>query len=84
MIGPGLVDFDFSIVKDFPIRRISENADVQFRSEFFNVFNHSNFSSPIDNSNIFDTTGAPVGGAGLIDQTSTSNRETQFSLKVIW
>jgi hypothetical protein len=52
--------------------------------EFFNLFNHSNFVSPIDNSTLFDSTGAPVAGAGLIDATSTDNREIQFALKLIW
>ncbi|MGH9355691.1 MAG: hypothetical protein ACRD10_06135, partial [Terriglobia bacterium] len=82
--GPGLVDFDFSVFKNNYIKRISENFDVQFRAEFFNVFNRANFNSPVDNSNIFDVTGAPVAGAGLIDGTSAPAREIQFALKLIW
>jgi Carboxypeptidase regulatory-like domain/TonB dependent receptor/TonB-dependent Receptor Plug Domain len=84
LIGPGLTNFDFSIVKNNYIRRISENFNVQFRAEFFNVFNHANFTSPINNSTLFDQTGEPVGGAGLIDSTSTPGREIQFGLKVSW
>lgn len=84
VIGPGLFNVDFSIFKNFPFRRISESASLQFRSEFFNVFNHANFNAPIDNSNIFDVNGAPVGGAGLIDSTSTTAREIQFGLKLLF
>jgi len=84
VIGPGLANFDFSLIKNNYIKRISENFDVQFRAEFFNVLNHPSFLPPLDNSTIFDTTGAPVGGAGLIDATSTPAREIQFALKVIW
>ena len=84
MIGPGVVNFDFSLFKNNYIRRISESFNVQFRAEFFNVFNHSNFNSPIDNSTLFDQTGAPVAGAGMIDSTSTTAREIQVALKVIF
>jgi len=84
VIGPGLFNTDFSVFKNFPISRISESFNLQFRAEFFNVFNRANFNPPIDNSNIFDATGAPVAGAGLIDSTSSTARQIQFGLKVIW
>ncbi len=48
--GPGSVNFDFSLFKD---TKIKENLNLQFRAEFFNVFNHSNFQPPIDNSTFF-------------------------------
>ena len=79
--GPGSVNFDFSLFKD---NKINENMNLQFRAEFFNLFNHSTFLPPIDNSTLFDQTGAPVGGAGAIDATSTTNREIQFALKLIF
>jgi hypothetical protein len=79
--GPGLVNLDFSVLKD---NRIRENLNLQFRAEFFNVLNHSNFNSPIANSTLFDQTGASVGGAGALDSTSTSNREIQIALKLIF
>lgn len=77
--GPGMVDLDFSLIKN---TKIGERMNVEFRAEFFNVLNHSNFLSPIDNSTIFDSAGSPVGGAGFIDKTSTANREIQFGLKL--
>jgi hypothetical protein len=81
IFGPGLVNFDFSLFKD---TNIKENLNLQFRAEFFNVFNHSNFNASIANSTLFDQTGASVGGAGSFDSTSTSNREIQFALKLIF
>jgi hypothetical protein len=79
--GPGLVNFDFSLFKN---NKIKENLNLQFRAELFNVFNHSNFNSPIANSTLFDQTGARIGNAGALDSTSTSNREIQFALKLIF
>ncbi len=58
--GPGFWNYDFSLTKNFPIR---ERLHLQFRSEFFNIFNHPNFALP---SNVV-TVGAPT--AGLITQT---------------
>jgi hypothetical protein len=81
VIGPGLLNFDFSLVKN---NRIRENLNLQFRVDTFNIFNHSNFAAPIANSTLFDQTGAPVAGAGQINQTSNANREIQFALKLIW
>jgi hypothetical protein len=39
--GPGVVDFDMALYKDF---KINERNGFEFRSEFFNIFNHTNFS----------------------------------------
>jgi hypothetical protein len=83
LIGPGLVNFDYSLVKNNYIKRF-ESLNVQFRAEFFNIFNHPNFLPPLDNNMLFDQTGAPIGSAGLIDTTSTTAREIQFGVKVIW
>jgi len=84
LIGPGLVNLDFSIFKNNPIKRISDTFNIQFRAEFFNVLNHTNFAPPLDNRNIFDSTGNPIGNAGLITSTQTASRQIQFALKVIW
>jgi Carboxypeptidase regulatory-like domain len=84
LIGPGLINYDFSLFKNFPIRRISETFNAQFRAEFFNIFNHPNFNSPTDNVQIFNASGAPLPSAGLIDATSTSSRQVQFALKLTW
>ena len=87
MIGPGLMNLDFSVFKNNPIRAVSENFNVQFRAEFFNVLNHANFGVPDlgdGNDDIFDGTGAVNPTAGLLTRTTTDPREIQFAIKVIW
>ncbi len=84
IIGPGLVDFDFSLFKNVPVTRISETFNIQFRAEFFNVLNRANFLPAIDNETLFTGSGLPIGTAGLIDTTSDASREIQFGLKVNW
>lgn len=84
LIGPGLLNFDFSLLKNNYIKKISDAFNIQFRSEFFNVLNHTNFAPPLDNRNIFDSTGNPIGNAGLITSTQTPSRQIQFAVKVIW
>ena len=96
--GPGLQNLDFSLIKNTHIRSISETFNVQFRAEFFNILNRANFSPPVDNTNIFDpsvlgfgitpanpaTSLDAVSGAGAIDSTTTTSRQLQFALKLIW
>lgn len=86
LIGPGLTDLDFSVFKNNYIKRISEDFNVQFRAEFFNILNHANFGPPTvgdGNTDIFDGTGAanPIAGALV---SAAPERQIQFALKVIW
>src|SRR5467141_1564277 len=84
LTGPVLLNFDFSVVKNNYVKRVSDAFNVQFRTEFFNVFNRANFAPPLDNKNIFDATGAPIANAGLITAMQTPSRQIQFALKFIW
>jgi hypothetical protein len=84
LIGPGMSNLDFSLFKNNRIRSVSENFNVQFRAEFFNVFNRANFASPNDNRTVFDQNGIPISSAGLITSTQTPSRQIQFALKLIW
>lgn len=84
VVGPGIATYDFSVFKNNYIRRISESFNVQFRAEFFNFLNRPNFGTPVDNSTMFDSKGNPVGSAGALDNLSTSARQIQFALKLIW
>jgi hypothetical protein len=76
--GPGLHDFDLAFIKDTLLleRAGAPRASLQFRAEFFNVFNIVNFGLP---SNIV------LGpGFGEISRTASNSRQIQFSLKVIY
>jgi hypothetical protein len=44
--GPGIINTDFGITKMIPI---TESMAIQVRGEFFNVFNHANFNTPVGN-----------------------------------
>ena len=86
LIGPGVTSLDFSVFKNNYIKSISERFNIQFRAEIFNILNHPNFAPPIQgvNTDIFDGTGTPNPTAGLLTRTTTTAREMQFALKVIF
>jgi hypothetical protein len=46
--GPGYTDWDFSLFKNI---RVGESKDIQFRAEFFNILNHTNFHNPDNDMN---------------------------------
>ena len=77
MLGPGLRNFDLSLSKRFGL---GEAAGLQFRAEFFNVFNHANFGLP--NQVPVARTGAGNGPAGRITSTVNTSRQIQFALKL--
>jgi len=86
LIGPGVTSLDFSVFKNNYIKRISERFNIQFRAEIFNILNHPNFAPPVQgvNTDIFDGTGTANPTAGLLTRTTTTAREMQFALKVIF
>jgi hypothetical protein len=56
---------------------------MQFRSEFFNLFNRTNFNNP--NPVVYAlAAGGPSPTAGVITSTSTTSRQIQFGLKLVW
>jgi hypothetical protein len=86
MVGPGVTSLDFSVFKNNYIKSISERFNIQFRAEIFNILNHPNFAPPVQgvNTDIFDGTGTLNPTAGLLTRTTTTAREMQFALKVIF
>jgi len=85
IVGPALVNLDFSLHKSFAVKKISESFRVQFRAEFFNILNHANFLPPVSFATgaLFNQNGTTTGGGGLLG-TVTPPRDIQFALKVIW
>ena len=88
--GPGFWNFDMGIIKKFSI---TERVKLDFRTEFFNVFNHPNFEnprnatvgSPTVTSSVFGQTccvTAAVPSSSTIIATGEPNRVIQFALKV--
>ena len=76
--GPGYYDLDFSLTKDtnFGGRRNPEAMVLQFRAEFFNLFNLVNFGLPM---NVMRGS-----GFGIINKTAGTSRQIQFSLKLVF
>ena len=78
--GPGLAQTDLSLARRFSL---SERVGLQFRAEFFNLFNRTNFNTP--NPVVYSSaTGGPSPTAGVITSTSTSSRQVQLGLKLSW
>ena len=82
--GPRQTNVDFSVFKRFPL---GEAKSVEFRAEFFNLFNQVNFNNPISNLNtaiVAQNTGQIIepGDFGRIISTSNNPRLIQFALKL--
>lgn len=83
-IGPGLATWDFSVLKDTKLR---ERLALQFRAEIFNLLDRANFNTPnlitFTPPSAKNPTGVS-GTAGAITSTTTSSRQVQFGLKLLW
>jgi hypothetical protein len=72
VVGPDFVNTDFSIIKTFPLHR--EGMGLNFRAEFFNLFNHPQFGAPIADIN--------QPGFGAVNSTVNNPRLMQLALKL--
>lgn len=88
LIGPGLTDVDLSFAKSTTIH---ERLRTQFRAEYFNILNHTNFTTP--NAVVFSTGPTPAKPttaaalsptAGVATATATTSRQLQFALKFLF
>ena len=87
--GPRQTNVDFSVIKRFPIK---ESRNIEFRAEFFNLFNHVNFANPLSNLNAVSSSGGSIdpntgqvtrpGDFGRIISTSNNPRIIQFAAKL--
>ena len=78
--GDSRVTFDMTFTKDTPI---DETRSIQFRAEFFNITNRTNFRNP-GRPVVFDGDGDLVEDHGEINNTQTTSRQIQLSLKFIF
>ena len=77
VIGPSEADIDMMLTKSFAV---SERANLEFRTEAFNLFNHPNFGN--FTRTLFLPSGARNGSAGHFTNTLTPSRQIQFGLKL--
>jgi hypothetical protein len=70
-IGPDYVNTDFSVIKQFALPR---EMGLNFRAEFFNLFNHAQFGSPINDVSAV--------GFGAVNSTIPNSRVIQLALKL--
>jgi hypothetical protein len=72
IVGPDFVNSDFSLIKQFALPR--KDMGLNFRAEFFNLFNHTQYGMPVQDFN------AP--GFGVVNSTVNNPRLIQLALKL--
>ncbi len=96
LTGPGLANVDFSVTKNMPVGFLGESGNLQFRAEFFNLFNRVNLECPGSRCDVaifeggtgggrFDVIDAQSSGsqfAGTITSTTTTSRQIQLALRL--
>ena len=90
LVGPGIKEFDFSAAKQ---THITEGLKLEFRAEFFNILNHTNFLTPNEvvytsapaittSGDVQTVTPSSISPtAGVVTATSTTSRQIQFAAK---
>jgi hypothetical protein len=76
--GPAISNTDLAIEKRTPI---NERFNTEFRAEFYNAWNHTQFANPDGN---FSDVPPPGGTFGVITKTREGPRVIQFGLKVLF
>jgi hypothetical protein len=77
LLGPGQFNWDASLIKNTRVGGIREDGMLQIRGEFFNAFNHPQFSNP----------GLAVSSPatfGVITSTTVNPRLIQFAMKYVF
>jgi hypothetical protein len=93
LVGPNLTNLDLALHKS---TQLGERLHAEFRAEFFNILNHTNFATPNETTfataptyttihGVLTYTPPPVSPtAGVITSTATSSRQIQFGLKLLF
>jgi hypothetical protein len=72
VVGPDFVNTDFSLIKEFALPR--KEMGLNFRAEFFNLFNHPQYGMPVNDIN--------ASGFGVVNSTVNNPRLIQLALKL--
>jgi hypothetical protein len=91
LTGAPQSNLDFAAIKDF---RFGESRRLEFRAEFFNLFNHPNLANPISNLNAVTSSGGSIdsntgrilqaGNFGRIISTSANPRLVQLAVRILF
>jgi hypothetical protein len=82
--GPGYMTVNFSIVKDTSIAALGEAGKLEFRVETFNILNRANFQTPFGTDSSSTTGANPLGSAAVTTSTSSTSRQIQFGVKLMF
>jgi carboxypeptidase family protein len=84
VVGPDFVNTDFSIIKQFALPR--EGMGLNFRAEFFNLFNHAQFGMPVNDIGVETVNSSGtitnLNGFGAVNSIVNNPRLVQFALKL--
>jgi hypothetical protein len=84
VVGPDFVNTDFSVIKQFTLPR--EGMGLNFRAEFFNLFNHAQFGMPVNDVALATASSTGViqsaNGFGAVNSTVNNPRLIQLALKL--
>jgi hypothetical protein len=78
LYGPRFVNTDFSLFKNFPVH---EGFELEFRAEFFNLFNHPQFGLLGSSATFMQDLNSPS-NFGVVNQTVHDPRVMQFALRL--
>ena len=81
IIGPGFTNMDFSVIKN---TKLTEDVRVQFRAEFFDLFNHANLGQPGRTAQVGSATFGLITNTRFATGDSGSSRQIQFALKLLF
>jgi hypothetical protein len=86
LMGPSFNEFNFAVRKDIKLGFLGDGGGLEFRTEFFNLFNHPNFGLPsagtFGGALTDPVTAAPLSNAGQITNTVGTSRQIEFSLRI--
>ena len=82
LLMPGVANVDFSLTKNTRIGVLGENGEMQFRVQFFNLFNRVNYGNP--SLSVFDNQGNVSPTVGRITSTRIPARQVQLGLRFVF